>query len=90
MNALMIQSAQYRRPMAITVQQLEAISTFDITAQLQQVNIPTLVIHGTDDRIIRADFGEAIAEMMPNAKMVLLEGIGHMTYVSTWLVRYNV
>jgi pimeloyl-ACP methyl ester carboxylesterase len=45
--------------------------------RLADVRIPTLVLHGTDDPVFRPAHGEALAEEIPGARLVLLEGMGH-------------
>ena len=41
------------------------------------MNIPTLVVHGTDDTLITPSGGESTAELIPNAKFMLVEDMGH-------------
>ena len=58
--------------------QLAAIyATGRRTEQLQAVKTPTLVIHGKDDTLITPSGGERTAELIPNAKFVLLDDMGH-------------
>jgi len=45
-------------------------------AACRQVRCPVLVVHGTDDRIIRYDRGEALSSLT-GGELVLLEGVGH-------------
>ena len=52
--------------------------------RLGQLDFPTLVIHGTDDPILPYDHGEALVEMIPGAKMLTLEGVGHEIPEGTW------
>ena len=47
------------------------------TEQLRAVKMPTLVIHGKDDTLISPSGGERTAELIPNAKFVLVEDMGH-------------
>ena len=44
---------------------------------LRDVQVPTLVMHGTADTLITPAGGERTAEIMPNATFVALEGMGH-------------
>ena len=44
---------------------------------LAKMNIPTLVVHGTDDTLITPSGGERTAELIPNAKFMLVEDMGH-------------
>ena len=45
--------------------------------RLGEINLPTLVIHGTADPILPLDHGQALAAGIPGAKMLELEGAGH-------------
>ncbi len=44
---------------------------------LRQVQVPTLVMHGTADTLITPPGGVRTAEIMPNATFISLEGMGH-------------
>ncbi|MBS1889400.1 MAG: alpha/beta fold hydrolase [Actinobacteria bacterium] len=62
-----------------TVQlQLQAIGSHDTQARLAQIAAPTLVVHGTADKMIPVANGELIAASIPGARLELLEGVGHM------------
>jgi pimeloyl-ACP methyl ester carboxylesterase len=45
--------------------------------RLGEINVPTLVIHGTEDPILPFPHGEAIVEGIPGAKMLAMDGCGH-------------
>ena len=45
--------------------------------QLEQLSVPTLVIHGTEDPILPYDHGQALVAAIPGATMLTLEGVGH-------------
>ena len=47
------------------------------TDQLRAIKTPTLVIHGKDDTLISPSGGERTAELIPNAKLVLVDDMGH-------------
>jgi len=55
----------------------EAISGFDTYDRLQQVEVPTLVIAGTEDRLLPPDNSRLLASRIPGAELVFLEGSGH-------------
>ena len=44
---------------------------------LTGVRVPTLVVHGRDDRIVRVRASEHAASMVKGARLVLYEGAGH-------------
>lgn len=54
-----------------------AWDTFDMGDQLGSISCPVLVLHGTDDALSPVQNAEALAAHLPNAELVLLEGIGH-------------
>jgi 3-oxoadipate enol-lactonase len=58
--------------------QMQAIQGHDTSARLVGLDVPTLVIHGTDDRMLSVDNGRMIARLIPGARLVELEGVGHM------------
>ena len=44
---------------------------------LQKLQIPTLVIHGTEDQLITPSGGERTAELIPNSTLLMVEDMGH-------------
>jgi class 3 adenylate cyclase len=46
----------------------------DVTDLLPQVSVPTLVIHGRGDRVVRFTHGQQLAARIPYARFVLVEG----------------
>ena len=58
--------------------QLAAIlATGSRAAGLRALTVPTLVIHGRDDTLIAPSGGERTAELVPDARLVLVEDMGH-------------
>jgi pimeloyl-ACP methyl ester carboxylesterase len=51
-----------------------------LDAVLRNVKAPTVVMHGDRDRVIDLSSGRAIAERVPNARLIVLEGIGHVPH----------
>jgi pimeloyl-ACP methyl ester carboxylesterase len=45
--------------------------------QLRSVQVPMLVIHGDKDTLIHPSGGRRTAELVPNARFELIEGMGH-------------
>lgn len=72
-----------------------ACDRFDVREQAAQIAAPTLVITGSEDRMTPPRFGEWLAEHIPAARFLLIEGAGHMvalekpsevsTAVQAWL-----
>ena len=53
-------------------------------SRTNEVNAPTLVIHGTEDTIIPYEHGIHLSEVIPNAVLVTLEGTGHELHHNDW------
>ncbi|MXY46923.1 MAG: alpha/beta hydrolase [Chloroflexi bacterium] len=48
---------------------------------LPRVQVPTLVVWGENDRIVPVSAGERIADAMPNARLEIVEGAGHLPHI---------
>ena len=46
--------------------------------ELKKLNIPALIVHGNEDVWIGYPHGEALADLIPNAKLVTVKEGGHM------------
>src|SRR4051794_21183565 len=51
---------------------------------LSSITVPTLVIHGTADPMFPLEHGEAVAQEIPDARLLALEGAGHGIYQADW------
>ena len=58
--------------------QWEAMQAFDAHDRLPAIEVPTLVLHGTEDRMVASENAELIASRIPGAELVLLHGAGHL------------
>jgi pimeloyl-ACP methyl ester carboxylesterase len=65
-------------PVPVIMAQMQAVLGHDTSARLMAIDKPTLVIHGTEDRMLPMINGELIAGLIPDARLELLEGLGHM------------
>jgi pimeloyl-ACP methyl ester carboxylesterase len=68
-----------------TGRQMAAIlaSGHRVTA-LRKINAPTVVIHGTADRLVSRSGGRATARAIPGSKLVLIKGMGHDLPRGAW------
>ena len=64
-------------PRPVVMQQMRACAEHDTSGRLDRIDLPTLVVHGTADRLIKVDNGKLIARLIP-APIELLEDVGHM------------
>jgi pimeloyl-ACP methyl ester carboxylesterase len=51
---------------------------------LSSITVPTLVIHGTADPLFPLEHGRALAEEIPGARLMRLEGAGHGVDRADW------
>jgi pimeloyl-ACP methyl ester carboxylesterase len=51
---------------------------------LRRIKAPTLVIHGTADLLVRPSGGRATARAIPNARLQMVEGMGHDLPRGAW------
>ena len=60
---------------------LIALRDTDLTRDLAEVAVPTLVIHAVNDKILPLDHGQAVADGIPNARLLTFAHAGHAVYV---------
>lgn len=65
-------------PVAVLQGDYRACAGFDVVAQLAQIAVPTLVMGGTADKMTRFAWSQTLAERIPNATLVAIDGGGHM------------
>jgi 3-oxoadipate enol-lactonase len=61
----------------VIMAQMHACSGHDTSERLGWIAVPTLVIHGSEDRLLPASNGRQIASLVP-ARLELLDGVGHL------------
>ena len=54
--------------------------SFDIYDVMKDYTGPTLIIHGTVDNVVPYSYSERAAEIMPSAKIIKIEGAGHVFF----------
>jgi pimeloyl-ACP methyl ester carboxylesterase len=57
----------------------KAYRGFSVEDRLGDINVPTLIIAGSKDRITMPEASEHMVRTMPKAQLEMLEGCGHMT-----------
>lgn len=68
----------YRSSGEPAAQLLEAAADIDLASRVSSIEKPTLIIHGSADRIVPLASSENLAGQMKNSKLVVMEGIGHV------------
>jgi pimeloyl-ACP methyl ester carboxylesterase len=60
--------------------QAAASAAFDGFDRLGDIVAPTLVLHGTEDQVVDVRNAQLLGERIPNARVELLEGTGHLFF----------
>lgn len=61
---------------------LQVLAATDLRAALGAIDLPVLVVHGSDDPVCPAGAGRALAAGIPGARLALLPGAGHAPHLS--------
>jgi pimeloyl-ACP methyl ester carboxylesterase len=72
------QIVQRPTPRAMLLHQLRAVSGCGHAERLRRISAPTAIVHGTDDPLVDVVNGRRLAELIPGARYVELEGVGHL------------
>lgn len=66
---------------ALILNYFRACDNFDIMDRVQDINVPTLAICGTEDNMTPPKYTHYMVEKMPNARAVIIPEASHMVYV---------
>jgi pimeloyl-ACP methyl ester carboxylesterase len=58
--------------------QLAAAAGHDTAARLAEITVPTLIVHGAEDRMVPPANGRALAAAIPGARLLELEHAAHL------------
>jgi len=73
-----VTGSRNRQPAHTRRRQWETVQAWDAWERLGSVACPVLVLHGTEDRLVAPENARMLAERIPGAQLVLLEGAGHV------------
>jgi pimeloyl-ACP methyl ester carboxylesterase len=71
-------------PLGMARQGVAVLASGDRTPRLRSIDVPTLVIHGADDRMCDVSGGRATAAAIPGAELVVIDGMGHDLPRALW------
>lgn len=57
-----------------------AILSFDVEGELNKINCPTLIIGGSDDKIVGAEASYEMQKQINNSELYVYPGLGHAAY----------
>jgi proline iminopeptidase len=69
--------ARSYHPAGSARQLLAVLAAGDRSAQLARIRVPTLVLHGDHDPLVRLACGEDTAKKIPGARLKVIAGMGH-------------
>ena len=73
-----------RNPAGSGRQLAAIIASGDRTSRLGSISVPTVVIHGTKDKLVNPSGGRATAKAIPGSRLVKIEGMGHDLPRGAW------
>ncbi|MGZ8752568.1 MAG: alpha/beta fold hydrolase [Acidimicrobiia bacterium] len=71
-------------PGGVARQAAAVMASPDRADGLARIDVPTLVIHGDADPLVDVSGGRRTAELVPNAELLVLEGMGHDLPPAFW------
>ena len=71
-------------PAGVARQLAAILTTHDRTRDLKSISVSTLVIHGSEDALVNVSGGRATAAAIPDAELLVVEGMGHDLPRAVW------
>ena len=71
-------------PPGVARQLVAILASGSRKAALPHVRVPTLVIHGDADPLVPVECGIDVADTVPGAELVIIEGMGHALPMTMW------
>ncbi len=71
-------------PPALMRQAVAVLASGDRTERLRSLRVPSLILHGTEDRMCDPSGGRATAAAIPGSELILIEGMGHNLPRALW------
>ncbi len=64
------------------VRRLRDILATDLLPELSGLKVPTLVVHGSRDRVVPMAAARDVAERLPHGELEVIRGAAHLPYMS--------
>ena len=71
-------------PAGVARQMVAILASGSRKAALAEVRVPTLVIHGDADPLVPVECGIDVADTVPGAQRLIIQGMGHALPISLW------
>ena len=69
---------------AVELNDLLACDRFDVMEEIQQINLPTLVICGAEDTMTPVKYADYLADKIPGARKVIIPGATHFVQLQQY------
>ena len=66
-----------QNPKAIMQQFCAIVASGSRLKEMDKIKVPTLILHGTADKLVPPIHAKIYAPLIPQAKMVWMDGVGH-------------
>jgi pimeloyl-ACP methyl ester carboxylesterase len=73
-------AAQRAVAVPVVMAQLQAAAAHDTSSRLGELEMPTLVVHGTEDEMLPVQNGRLIASLIPGSRLEILDPVGHLFF----------
>ncbi|HEX7610774.1 MAG TPA: alpha/beta hydrolase [Solirubrobacteraceae bacterium] len=73
-------ASEHRVAVRVVMAQLQACRAHDTSARLHDLDMPVLVIHGTEDQLLPVANGRMIASLVPGARLEIFDDVGHLFF----------
>ena len=64
----------------VVMAHMQACAAHDTSSRLGELTTPTLVVHGTEDRMLPVANGRLIASHIAGSRLEILDGVGHLFF----------
>ncbi|WP_227355409.1 alpha/beta fold hydrolase [Haladaptatus salinisoli] len=61
--------------------QAAGVANFDASDRLDEIDVPVLVAHGTDDRVLPVENARVLRDRLPDAELELFDGGSHLFFI---------
>jgi len=69
------------QPAYAFMRQFEAAKKFDAKERVRKISAPTLVLSGTEDRIVPIELARRLAEQIPNSRFYEIKRASHLAFI---------
>jgi pimeloyl-ACP methyl ester carboxylesterase len=67
----------------VFLKDLVACDAFDMRSQLSQIQVPSLILCGREDRFTPLELSLFLRDNLPNSRLEVIEGAGHMAMIES-------